>query len=351
MLVNTALRDFISQRVFLTTVRLTLFLTVSMMFSQSREIQIKNSLTNEKISFVSISMGSGTGFYSDSNGKFRISESENRIATLQHEDYIPTTVKFDTIKNTITLDPKPIELQEVKMPIQSRKRKYIKVKPIKISKNHPHAAFGTFGFEVAVLIRSNQNDKIRYISKVSIPFELDDLWMKINKLRDPPSILIKITFFQNNLNYPDEEKPISESEYFHVDARDIVKGRSTVKLINPIKIPNDGVYMVVTFLGKTNNEGDLIIESPSRIEEYNQRRIVFQNYIPIQLPLAVGLNFEKSLARNFFNTIDKKFYKVTPPLSLDKLTDVEKTQTDLRLLSQQCPDYYVPIELTLFSYE
>ena len=120
-------------------------------FGMSQTIIVKDSITNEPISFVSVCFGKESGCYTDERGMITIPDGAAQIR-LSHICYETKVIsKMTEYAQTIFLVPKNINLDEVAVSAKVPKR--IKTTEVGLKKAKTHAKHkGANGFEMALFI-------------------------------------------------------------------------------------------------------------------------------------------------------------------------------------------------------
>lgn len=318
----------------------------SICFSQSISFQIKDSITNKGIEFVSINMLNGKGFYSNENGFVIADFLGEKIIELSHVSYETKRINVSEIVNEVYLKQKVTELNEIQI-IQSNKKSFIS-KELDKSKSNKACILGMYGFQIATLIESNTK-KRSFLNDLVIPFKVNDMLSEVNNDFETPYSIIEISF-RNNINGFPADSLIEKPEFFFIDKKTLRKEIIYYSLINKIMIPDEGIFCIITFIGKADENGQLILENPTRKSYYKDKEILFTKYLPIEIPLYVDNGKIKTFCRSSFNK-NSLFRKITPPISAPIELNDEERADYLNKKIEEMDNFKINIGYKLYYYE
>lgn len=321
------------------------FITNHQCYSQNHIFIVKDSLNNSTIEYVSVNLLNGYGIFSDYDGVVSLDKERIEEIELSHISYETKRIKINEIRDEVFLKPKTYVLNEVVMS-SYKKKKYFTKNLIK-QKHDSQIHIGTYGYQLAIHIEiENQNS---YLEEISIPVIIDKLWMEINRQKFVPYSLIQISFHGNNENSPCLYE-IYETETVFLDKSIFKKELITYKLKNRLYIPNEGVYCVITFLGKSDNMGNLIHESPFYTSNFKNEEIILTKYFPVQVPIMISQLNSNLLCRNIFNK-NSRFSKAHPMIASKSNLSTEEKHQYLKSKIDHLPYYMVNVGLKYYSYE
>ncbi|MFD2891349.1 hypothetical protein ACFS5J_04905 [Flavobacterium chuncheonense] len=328
---------------------LLLFL-ISFNFYAQRKIQFLDSISNDRIGYVSIDLLNGNGYYGNSEGVTYLDTVNFKSVKFTHISYYDKLELISTMKDTVYLKPKEIALDEVVLTKYFTGKKVEITKSISKGKDSIFCAFGTYGYQIAQFIKFD-DAKTYYIDEFSIPIKQDDLYMKINNIKEFSTFLVKLSFHENYNGLP-SDNTITESEYISVGKSEIKKGVITYKLVKPIKFAKNGIFSIITFLGQTDNNGDLLLESPHRVlKDKKGKEILFVKYLPIKIPLKESKSDTVNTFSKLFFSKENIYTRITPPISIPmNLVGVDKKEY-IENLKRDMPIYYIDFGFKYFYYE
>jgi hypothetical protein len=318
----------------------------SICFSQSISFQIKDNLTNKGIEYVSIDLLNGKGFYSNEVGLVVADFLGEKTIELSHVSYESRKINIDEIKDVVFLKQKVNQLNEIQL-IQSGEKLFI-TKELEKSKSNKACLMGMYGFQIATLI-TIENEKQCYLNELTIPFKINDMLSQDNDDIKNPYSIIEFSF-RNNINGFPSDTLIENPEFYFIDKKTLKKKLIHHSLLNKIKIPNEGVFCTITFLGKADENGNLILENPTRKSYYNGKEILFTKYLPLEIPLYIDTGKNKTFSRGSFSE-KSVFKKITPPISASlELTNEERTEY-INNKIEEMDNFKINIGYKLYYYE
>ncbi|OYQ47921.1 hypothetical protein CHU92_00925 [Flavobacterium cyanobacteriorum] len=318
-------------------------------YSQNQKYIVKDSLTNEVIEFVGINFLNNVGVYTGSNGEFYADPSRTPKIIISHLSYEEKIVQLYKSDNIIYLTPKVINLNEIVIENKKLKKQFIDINTSnKNTKNF--SGFGTYGYQLAVLIKPIDTLKNYYLDQISLPINVDKLWMSINNMKEVPNALVRINFSINSNNKPSDSL-FNYLEYILLNKKTYKEGFVYHKMKTRISVPKEGLFCILTLLGETDLKGNLIVEKPT-YKSYNLgKEIIFFKYLPIQIPLQKENEEQNSFSRSYFNKEDNAYGNVTPLIAVPSSLTSKERASYIREKSEELGRFSVPIKYTLYYYD
>jgi hypothetical protein len=323
------------------------FFTFSICFSQNFKFQIRDSITQKPIQFVSVNLLNGYGFYSNEYGEVNLYHLEVEKIQLSHLSYETKEIKIKNINDVVFLNLKTNAIKEVII-TQGKNKVYISNKKSKL-KDSLFCDFGTYGYELAIPIKIEIKDKKCYLDEINIPIRIDDIWMKINNIGEKPLSLIRINFSENFNNIPSDSL-LTNSEYYFIDKKTLQRKSIQYKLKKRLLVPSDGLFCIITFLGKADVNGNLVIEMPTYKSKFLGKDFVYSRFQPLQIPILDADSEMLTFCRNSFSK-NSMFNKVIPRTSTPQNLTKEETQFYLTDKVNKTPNYKVQIDCKYYYYE
>ena len=213
-------------------------------FGMSQTVTVKDSITHEPISFVSVYFGNASGGYTDESGMIEIPKGTKKIR-LSHICYETKSItKVTADAQTIFLVPKITNIDEVAVSAKAPKRiKATEVGLMKAKTQTKHK--GANGFEMALFIPYDSAwAETPYIHSILASLDYSTHWLVFTEIKTP--IYATLRF---DLRLPDAKTgaPIDESL---IDGG--ISGQKLSKdgisLTRPIPFPQTGVFVVVEWI-------------------------------------------------------------------------------------------------------
>ena len=216
-------------------------------FGMSQTIIVKDSITNEPISFVSVCFGKESGCYTDERGMITIPDGAAQIR-LSHICYETKVIsKMTEYAQTIFLVPKNINLDEVAVSAKVPKR--IKTTEVGLKKAKTHAKHkGANGFEMALFIPYDSTwTETPYIHSILASLDYSTHYLVFTEIKNP--IYATLRF---DLRLPDAKTGAPKDESL-IDGGIILPssqklGKDGISLPRPIPFPQTGVFVVVEWI-------------------------------------------------------------------------------------------------------
>lgn len=313
--------------------------------AQDLKFHVVDEISGLKIEFVSINLLNGKGFYGDKNGMVEYNFDGIDEIELSHISYFTKKIKVNSIGADVYLKPKDFSLNEVI--IQNNKEKVYKELKLEHQKSDSFFGFGTYGIQAITKLENPTNKNI-YLEEVYIPVQYDEMYMQVNKQSKISNVIVKIDFYEVNDTLA--EFPITESNYAVITNKQIKKGIATIKLKNSIKMDTTGIRFAVTFIGKADDNGNLIFENPNYFSTFQGKSIKMTKYIPIQIPLLIEKNTLKTFTRSVFSE-NQRWIRIVPPISTPFSDSEEERMKKYEEKMNQYPNFTFNLGFKYYFYE
>ena len=216
-------------------------------FGMAQTLIVKDSITNEPISFVSVSLGNYSGGYTDEKGAITIPNEAAQIR-LSHICYETKSIDNVTADaHTIFLVPKSINLDEVAVSTRAPKR--IKATEVGLRKAKTQTRHkGANGFEMALFIPYDSTwTEAPYIHSILASLDYSTHYLVFTEIKTP--IYATLRF---DLRLPDAKTGAPKDESL-IDGGIILPSgqklsKSGISLPCPMPFPQAGVFVVVEWI-------------------------------------------------------------------------------------------------------
>ncbi|CAM3535978.1 hypothetical protein FSS13T_04030 [Flavobacterium saliperosum S13] len=280
-----------------------LFCLSVQLYAQERYFVVKDSITKEKLPYTNVNFLNGYGIFSDENGKVILDKEVPNQIKITHIGYFDKIVSLDELHgNTdVFLTASTEILGELKMTVSgndARKRKEYVVKPT-MHDNSNEMYWSSLGQQFAFYIPNDRKNSV--LKSVVIPVIVKDLYqgMANQSFEDHPyGTMMKIEFMSNVGNQPG--KKVYDYDKVFVIQSAKVEGKVEVKFDETIAVPENGFFVVMTVIGKTDEKGDYVPELPFGIREVNGEKKKFIKIILPNYPLVADSKNQLTLFRHVF---------------------------------------------------
>lgn len=286
-----------------------------LMSAQQRRLTVKDSITNEALPYASINLLNGFGLFTDEKGEVLLERDAPKAIRITYMGYASKEIVMDKLTSpVILLQPEANALNEVKV-VNSKKgkgkRKDFTVKP-QLHDNINKMYWSSIGQQYAFYIPNAKKESI--LKSVTIPLIVKDIHQGMTETSfetDPYGTMVNIAFMTNSNQLPD--KKLNDYEKKVVIHSGKVTGQVTVDFDEEIEIPEEGLFLTMTIIGKTNRQGMYVPEMPYAIRELPDRKkkaikIILPNYALVEAPKGQLTYF-----RNVFSDITK-WERITRPM-------------------------------------
>jgi hypothetical protein len=298
---------------------LSLFSSFIEIYAQQRRVTVKDSITNEMLPYASINFLNGFGLFTDNNGEAVFEKDAPNKIKVTYVGYAPKTVFIDKLASpVILLQPELNALHEVKIATSKKnikKRKDFSVKPY-LHDDTDRMYWSSIGQQYAFYIPNTKKESIS--KSVTIPLILKDMHQGLAEssfASSPYGTMVKIEFMSCSDQLPDRKLYDYEKKVVIHSAK--IKEKIAIQFEEDIAIPEEGLYIVMTIIGKTDNDGVYIPEMPYAVRELPDRKkksikIILPNYALVEAPKG-----QLTLFRNVFSDI-AKWERITRPMVYKK---------------------------------
>ena len=271
-------------------------------YSQSKKLIILDSISNLPVKFANINFLNGFGVFSNENGKLNISDVNVQSIDISHVAYESKKIALSKINDSIIyLIPKIIKLNEVVIQPNSLKIiKSLNTKPKKHN-NYNEMYFSSIGLKLAFKINATEN-KINLLRSVEIPLFKKSTDATKNLYKENPypyKTLIKIEILESI-----DDKPggnLYDYTKYEIINSDLINDSFVSIFEKNIRIPKDGLFVAVTFIGKVDDNNELIIEMPYSTN-LKHPDIKFIKYILPNIPIISTQNDTKTFLKYDYAT-------------------------------------------------
>jgi|GEM_PF-1930984 len=285
------------------------------MFAQQRRLTVRDSLTNETLPYASINLLNGFGLFTDEKGEVTLERDAPKTIKISFMGYASKEIAVDKLTSPIILlQPETNALSEVKV-VNSKKakgkRKDFTVKP-QLHDNINKMYWSSIGQQYAFYIPNTKKEAV--LKSMTIPLIVKDIHQGMTETSfetNPYGTMVNIAFMTNSNQLPD--KKLNDYEKKVVVHSGKVTNQMTVDFEEEIEIPEEGLFITMTIIGKTNKQGMYVPEMPYAIRELPDRKkkvikIILPNYALVEAPKGQLTYF-----RNVFSDITK-WERITRPM-------------------------------------
>lgn len=269
--------------------------------SSAQKVTIKDSLSNEPVSFATISFGNGKGTFADGDGVFTLSQKrypDVDSLTISSIGYDDLKVATSAVNGTVFMRPSTAQMDAIL--ILARLEGKFKEKEIDaiVHDKYFDCWLPTVESEVAVKFERPKG-LITSIKSIFIPVVLEKSQSsKKGKLRSF-STMFRIQFYNVN----DDGSPAGQSTYpsqtFVITEKTDEVHELNIEALN-IQIPENGIYAAIQVLGFTYPDGRLIDAKKYReIKTRSGYEKVSTTYRPL-LPFTDKIDGKKTWVRRIF---------------------------------------------------
>ena len=216
-------------------------------FGMAQTVIVKDSITNEPISFVSVYFGNDTGGYTDEKGMIAI---PNEAAQMRLSHICYETKSIDKVapdSQIVFLVPKNINLDEVAVSAKAPKRiKTTEVGSMKAKTQTKHK--GANGFEMALFIPYDSTwTETPYIHSILASLDYSTHYLVFTEIKNPIYATLRFDLRQTDAKTgaPKDESLIDGGIILPSGQK---PGKDGISLNRPIPFPQTGVFVVVEWI-------------------------------------------------------------------------------------------------------
>ena len=288
-------------------------LTINGSFAQQRKIIILDSISSLPVKYANIDFLNGFGIFSSEDGALLIADENIKSIEISHVSYESKKINLKKTTNLVVLlKPKIIQLHDVAIAADT------KLKVVRTLKTNPKShqdynmmycsAIGlTFAFKI-----NSIDDKIKYLKSIEIPLftKANDATNKIYpEKKYPYKTLIKIELLESINDVPGEN--LYDYSNYEVINSELIKDSYTSNFGKKIKIPENGLFVAVTIIGKVDENNFLIFEMPYDVNSKFPEAKLMKSILP-NIPIVKSQK-ETSTCYRFNYIEDSKWKKIEKP--------------------------------------
>ena len=305
------------------------------------QTQIKNSNTNEPVSFATVSFGNGNGTFADDEGKFIFTKTLYKdidsifISSLGYKDLNLST---DNLANTLFMEPEADELKEIIVQNKPKGKPRIqKIKPV-LHDDYFKCWLPTIESEIAVLF-SNPEQKTKQITNVYLPVKAEASdWNKRKRAsaaKRPFSTLFRLSFYENVNGTPGD--PVTYEDII------IRVTEQTNNIIDVdvsehfVYIPRGGLFVSLQVLGYTDKSGKLLPNKKYKEVKTKKGIVKVSTTFRPLLPFTHQIKEQRTFVKRIF-LHNNKWIKYT-----------KQNITNSKLISEGLTNYGIGLKLKVFE--
>ncbi|MCK8143401.1 carboxypeptidase-like regulatory domain-containing protein [Flavobacterium sp. I-SCBP12n] len=285
-------------------------------YSQNTKILVLDSISNLPIKYANVNFLNGFGVFSNEKGNIMISDLNINSIEISHVSYESKKIDLNKINNSIVLlKPKIIKLDEIVIKKEKLKLlKTISLKP-KIHSNYKEMFFSAIGLKLAFKINSSGN-KINFLKSIEIP-----LFKKTNdatkdfypEKKYPYKTLIKVEILKSIDDKPGEK--LYDYNKYEIINSELLNDSFISTFEKNIKIPENGLFVVLTFIGKVDENNLLITEMPYDInKKFPDRKFI--KWILPNIPITASDKNSNTFFRFDYGT-ESNWKQIEKPINYD----------------------------------
>lgn len=287
-------------------------------FGQQGFYVVKDSITLEALPYANIDFLIGYGIFSDENGKFPNKDLPEKIK-VSYVGYDSRLLFLNKVQVAdIFLKPSAKILEEMKIVVSKEdleQRKEFVTKPF-LHGNMDQMYWSSIGQQVAFYIP--QERRKSELKAVVIPLIVKDIHQGITEVSledEPYGTMVKFEFMRNDKGLPGE-KLYDYTKVFVIYSAEL-KDKVEVKFEEQLAIPENGMFVMMTVVGKTDTRGKYVSELPYFVADYRNQgkktmKIILPNY-----PLVEAPNGLPTFFRNLFAP-SKTWRQIEKPMVFKK---------------------------------
>lgn len=289
-----------------------LFFSVSETVAQQRRLTVRDSITNETLPYASINLLNGFGLFTDESGQVALEKDTPKTIRITYVGYASKDIAIDELASPVVLlQPEANALSEVRVVNKKGggKRKEYAVKP-HLHDNINKMYWSSIGQQYAFYIPSTKKDGI--LKSITIPLIVKDIHQGMTETSfetHPYGTMVSLAFRSNLNQMPDKE--LNNYEKKVVIHSNKVADHITVDFDQEIEMPEEGLFVTLTVVGKTDRQGTYQPEMPYAIQEFDRKKkakIILPNYALVEAPKG-----QLTYCRNIFSN-GTKWERITRPM-------------------------------------
>lgn len=283
--------------------------------AQAKFFVIKDSLTNETLPYATIDFLNGYGVFSDENGKVVLNKEFPETVKISFMGYEAKKISIaSAVASDVLLKPTTKVLEELKVVVDKeelKKQKTFVTKPV-VHENIDRMFWSSLGQQYAFYIPKERRKAV--LKGISIPLIVKDLYQGMAETafeNNPYGTMMKIEFMHNTVNLPGEK--LYDYNKVVVVQSGKISGKMSVVFEERVPIPDEGLFVVMTVLGKTDESGVYKPELPFGIREVHGVKKKFIKIILPNYPLVEAPKGVLTLFRHTFNE-NQQWSRINRPM-------------------------------------
>lgn len=220
----------------------------------SQTFVVADSLTKEPLAFATVVLDEKEMLYSNEKGVFTIQNQFEKI-TLTYLGYNDFVSERKLLKDTIFLNPKPFELQEVtitnnNVPLQKigflKRAKLLYSLPIS-----PKT-------ELVICIVPVEKHVNSYVETIEFPLRKIKFYNDTDKLYKNVPAVVRVNIYTVKNKLPDQKIFSSEPIKFIMSNKELIKVDISREMI---QLPQEGLCFGIEMIGRVNQDGEFVEEN------------------------------------------------------------------------------------------
>lgn len=222
--------------------------------SYSQTFVVADSLTKEPLAFATVVLDEKEMLYSNEKGAFTVKNNFENV-TVTYLGYNDFVSERKLLKDTVFLNPKPFELQEVtitnhNVPLQKigylKRAKLLYSLPIR-----PKT-------ELVICITPNEKHINSYVETVEFPLRKIKFYNETDKLYKNVPAVVRVNIYTTKNKLPDQKIFSSEPIKFIMSNKELIKVDISSEMI---QLPEEGLCFGIEMIGRINQDGEFVEEN------------------------------------------------------------------------------------------
>lgn len=222
--------------------------------SYSQTFVVADSLTKEPLAFATVVLDEKEMLYSNEKGVFTVKSNFENI-TVTYLGYNDFVSERKLLKDTIFLNPKPFELQEVIITNQdNRLYKIGYLKRAKLLYSYPVQP----KTELVICITPIEKHINSYIETIEFPLRKIKFYNDTDKLYKNVPAVVRVNIYTVKNKLPDQKIFSSEPIKFIMSNKELIKVDISSEMI---QLPEEGLCFGIEMIGRINQDGEFVVEN------------------------------------------------------------------------------------------
>lgn len=222
--------------------------------SYSQTFVVADSLTKEPLAFATVVLDEKEMLYSNEKGAFTVKNNFENI-TVTYLGYNDFVSERKLLKDTIFLNPKPFELQEVIITNQdNRLYKIGYLKRAKLLYSYPVQP----KTELVICITPIEKHINSYIETIEFPLRKIKFYNDTDKLYKNVPAVVRVNIYTVKNKLPDQKIFSSEPIKFIMSNKELIKVDISSEMI---RFSEEGLCFGIEMIGRVNQDGEFVEEN------------------------------------------------------------------------------------------